>query len=879
MASILSTTFSNIHGGHSTVVLGLSWAMGLAVVAAGILLILLLRTRATRRTAVAAHTASGQGSILVDRKGRVLETNGPARNLLWPDHDDRENVLLQESIRVLLDNSGEQHHLLKLGPERLIELSISATMASNRFYGVRGIAVRDVTQQHRGERHLVELAHFDSLTGLGNRRLFIDRLEAAISRANEARERLALLYIDLDRFKDVNDTLGHGAGDALLKTLSDRFRTYLGNVSRPPGGGEVSISRLAGDEFAIIIPQVENSAEVELITADVLRIITEPMTILDRTIASSGSVGIALYPDHASDVEGLVKHADSALYVAKDMGRARFVFYEPVFSAEADRSHRIEQELRKAIGRGELSLHYQPKIDLKTDTAVGFEALARWDNRELGFVGPKEFIPIAEERGMINEIGEWCLNEACLQINVWRDAGFSVVPVSVNVSSIQFRDTDVQRIVTDALVRHSVHPSLIEVELTESLLHEDDEKTGLALRELRSIGVKVALDDFGTGYSALTYLDRFPLDVVKMDRGFLRDIEDSHAAAGIASAVISMSHFLGLEVVAEGVDSPPQAALLRTMGCDQIQGFLFSPAIPSEEATCFLAIDSCARPIVNQMTVSIMPQSSIGEDDPHSDVSGQSFSRRDPMRVETIDPTVPSRVLVIDMVPSTLGMAAIRLMRLDADVHLMTGIEEAKRFVEHEGPVLDLVIAPPAIDLAGLGEVLETLKKRAMNYVPRLLILGPEPDRQRREAIRQSDADWVLWEPYEDPELRFFVTAARSNRDWKFQRQSVRVPIETMAWIRAGAEKGAGVLTSLSRRGAFISTSETFALGQPIQVEFKLESRLVSLFANVTRVHETAQAGTGSLADGIDVIFYDVGSETDATISDAVESHWLRYRP
>ena len=466
----------------------------------------------------------------------------------------------------MLDSPDEQHHVVRLGTEQRVEIWISEKIANTALFGIRGLAVRDVTAQERGQRHLVQLAHYDSLTGLGNRRLFVDRLEREIQKARDRTAKVALLYIDLDRFKDVNDTLGHGAGDDLLKTLARRFQKALEKPPEQLSETRSHVYRLAGDEFAIIISRPDSVEHIEEVAQTVLNVIGEPMSVADHTIASSGSVGIALFPEHADDVEDLVKHADSALYVAKDLGRARFIFYEPSFSSEADRSHKIAQELRNAIANEELMLHYQPKVELETDTVEGFEALLRWYSAELGFVGPSEFIPVAEDRGMISEIGAWCLTEACRQIRVWQNAGFNVVPVSVNVSSAQFRDSDVSRIVSDALVEHDVHPSLLEIELTESLLLDDDENTGTALRDLRAIGVRVALDDFGTGYSALTYLNRFPLDVVKMDRGFLRDIEDSNAAAGIASAVISMSHSLGLDVIAEGVDSPPQAELLPCDG-------------------------------------------------------------------------------------------------------------------------------------------------------------------------------------------------------------------------------------------------------------------------------------------------------------------------
>ncbi|MFK7898221.1 MAG: EAL domain-containing protein [Myxococcota bacterium] len=879
MASSESSFLLLLVSGNPGISLALILGLGATALAATARLgILLARTRAAQDATKAAHTASGQGSILVDGEMQVLEINEAARDLLWPNRSEGKALTLSAPIQELLGSDEEQHHLLTLGTDRLIELSISPSVVT-RFSSVRGIAVRDVTEQRKGQRHLVHLAHYDSLTGLSNRRLFVDRLEAAISNARGSNERVALFYVDLDRFKEVNDTLGHGAGDALLKTLAKRFQEGLAQPSSCRKGGEISVSRLSGDEFAIVIPVIESISEVEEVAQSVLDLIGEPMMVADRSIASSGSVGVALFPDHADEVEDLVKHADSALYVAKDMGRARFVLYEEAFGAETDRTHQIEQELRKAIERGEFALHYQPKVDLDSDTVGGFEALLRWYNQELGFVGPKEFIPVAEDRGMISDIGAWCLDEACRQIRVWQDAGFQVVPVSVNVSSAQFRNSDVERILSDALVRHNIHPSLLEIELTESLLLANDDSTALALRDLRSIGVRVALDDFGTGYSALTYLNRFPLDVVKMDRGFLRDIEDSDAAAGIASAVVSMSHSLGFEVVAEGVDSPAQADLLRTMGCNQIQGFLFSPAIPSEEATRFLATGGQARPPVKPI-IGGSTRPIGGRVDPKSMNSGKGNAER-ALPPNTRLAEAPPRVLVIDQQPSTLGQTAFRMTRLDADVHLVTELEEAMVFLQREEPDLDLVIAPAAVDLPSLAELMERIRKMSVEHVPRLLMIGEEADRERRDRMREAGADWVLWDSFEDRELRFFVNAARSNRNWKFQRQSVRVPIDEIAWIRAGGHRGAGVLTSLSRRGAFIETSENYTSGQPIRVEFKLDQRPISVFANVTRMHEIDEGDedpNGHEA-GIDVIFYEVDEVTEGAIEEAVERRWSRYRP
>ena len=807
----------------------------------------------------------------------MLSDNPTARDLLWPESAERKHAMLPKAIVELLSNPDAQCHLVRIGGDHAAEISISKLSGRPSRRSLRGLAIRDITKQKRGERHLVRLAHYDSLTGLGNRRLFVDRLDRAIASATEGHGQTALLYLDLDRFKSVNDTLGHAVGDTLLKTVSKRMTTVLresntGNQTEKP-----TVSRLSGDEFAVVVPLVRTREGIESLANQLLDSIAQPIETSSGALSPSGSIGIAIYPEDANDVETLVKHADTALYVAKDKGRGRVAFFESKQQARHDRTNRIEDELRFAIERREFSLHYQPKVGLESNTVVGFEALIRWYSRELGFVGPKEFIPIAEANGLILEIGEWALNETCRQLRVWQNAGFATVPVSVNVSGAQFRDTEVENVVGRALVAHDVHPAMIEIELTESLLLEDDNRIATALRDLRAIGVRVSLDDFGTGYSALTYLDRFPLDVVKMDRGFIRDIEDSSSAENIAAAVVSLSHSLGFEVVAEGVDSPPQAALLRRMGCDQIQGFLFSPAIPGEEATQFLANEGMTPPAVKTIFGRFAHdlEDTIREADDDRDLPIEPGDAR----IEMIPPSVPPRLLVIDSIPSTLGQTAFRLTQLAADVHLMTGIDEARLFVDQEEPAIDLIIAPPDIPLRTLDVLVETIEKQGHDHVPRVLICGQEPDSARRESIRKARVDYVLWEPFADPELRFFINAARSNRSWKYRRQTVRVPVESLVWLRAGANRASGVITSLSRRGAQIETSGEFTVGQPIRLEFKIETRTISVFANVTRAEPTEGADDDRELGWISVIFYEVDDVTDASISDYVEQLWLRFRP
>ena len=694
----------------------------------------------------------------------------------------------------------------------------------------------------------------------------------------------------------MNDSLGHAAGDELLKTLAARFLSRLEAFESAHSQGKTMVARLSGDEFAIIVANVPLDEELDALAESLLQKIAEPMQIADRTIASSGSIGVSLFPEHGTDTEDLVKAADAALYVAKELGRARHVVFEHSFTTEAEQARKIEQELRKAIERGELQLHYQPKVDLETDTVAGFEALLRWYNADLGFVSPKDFIPIAEERGLICELGAWCIDEACRQIRTWQDGGFETVRVSVNVSSAQFRDSDVEREISDALVRHEIDPSIFEIELTESLILDESDSTALTLRDLRAIGVQIALDDFGTGYSALTYLNRFPLDTVKMDRGFLRGIEDNDSIAGIASAVITMSHSLGFEVVAEGVDSERQSQLLRSMGCDQIQGFLYSPAVPAAEATRFLASQGGPRPTVksriaapevDQVLSEVAFRKPEGSEIPPATPATPATPALDEPTITDVTERIPrpqthkaTRVLVIEAGDPTLGRIALRMVRLGADVHLLADLDEASLFVRDEEPsCLDLLIVPPEVDLERLAVCSETIQKLAAEQAPRILVLGDEPDLERRRALRESVVDWVLWGAAEDSELRFFISTAQFHGRESHRKRSVRVPVEATAWIRASGQRRTGTLSSLSRRGAFIETSDAYEIGQPVRVEFKVEETWIRVFANVA-YHEESDEDNGIYRPhGVGVIFYELDRDTEDALSSIIELVWTRHLP
>jgi diguanylate cyclase (GGDEF)-like protein len=451
--------------------------------------------------------------------------------------------------------------------------------------------LQDVTEQAHSQARISYLASYDSLTGLANRRLFHDQLERAIAAAKAQGHMVGLLFMDLDRFKGINDTLGHGAGDALLQIVAERLRAHVrgsdivGRVVTEDQGLE--IARLGGDEFTVLLSKLAQPEDAGDVARRILRAIPEPVVLEGHSISLSASIGIAIYPVDGEDVETLVKHADAAMYSAKALGRDNYQFFSPKINASALRKLALESHLREAIERDELRLHYQPRLDLHTGHVVGVEALLRWTHPDLGAVSPREFIPLAEEAGLISPIGEWVLRTACRQARVWHEQGIGPISISVNVSPRQFVENDLRVLVGGILRETGVPPRLIELELTEQLLLQDNEETAVALRDLRAMGVTIALDDFGTGYSSLSYLARFPLDTLKMDRCFVRDVDHDPAAAGIAKAVIAIGHSLGARVVAEGVDTFEQETFLREHGCDELQGFLLAGALPADEVVRF----------------------------------------------------------------------------------------------------------------------------------------------------------------------------------------------------------------------------------------------------------------------------------------------------
>lgn len=437
----------------------------------------------------------------------------------------------------------------------------------------------DITERKKAEEDLRFLASFDTLTSLPNRTLFQDRLSHAINHAHRSKHLVALLFLDLDRFKHINDSMGHHLGDLLLKAVAARLQKAVREGD--------TVARLGGDEFTIILEGVTKIADVNLIAEKVLRAFETPFLLDDKSISSSTSIGISLYPDDAINAETLIKFADTAMYHAKSLGRNNFQFYTKTLNEVATRHVQLEAGLQSAIANNELHLVYQPKFCLRNGKLMGFEALLRWQHSELGAISPVEFIPLAEETGLINHIGHWAINQACHQLAQWHGQGITDISMAVNLSARQLK-ADIISIIEVALAVSGLPAHALELELTESMIMDNPQDSVQILSQLKALGLTIAVDDFGTGYSSLSYLKRFPIDTLKIDREFVRDITHDPDDAAITSAIIALAHSLELNVVAEGVETQEQLNFLAQQGCDQAQGFLLSKPLSAEDCLTLL---------------------------------------------------------------------------------------------------------------------------------------------------------------------------------------------------------------------------------------------------------------------------------------------------
>lgn len=425
------------------------------------------------------------------------------------------------------------------------------------------------------------LAQHDGLTDLPNRILLNDRLTQAIALAQRHRQRLAVLFLDVDRFKHVNDSLGHDVGDRLLQAAAQRLLACVRTSD--------TVSRQGGDEFVILLSEVRHAKDAAITAQKILAALRPPHCIDQHNLHLTVSIGISIYPDDGTDAETLMKHADFAMYHAKDRGRDNCQFFKPDMNARALKRQSLENSLRRALEREEFVLHYQPKVNLQTNTIVGVEALIRWHLPQRGLVPPAQFVPIAEECGLIVPIGRWVLLEACRQARAWQEAGLPPMGMAINISAVELRNKDFVAGVGAVLAETGLSPGDLELELTETFLMQDSHFTGTALHALKNLGVRLALDDFGTGFSSLSHLKRFPMDTLKIDQSFLRNLTTDPGDAGIVSAVISMGRSLGMRVVAEGVRTQEHLAFLQAHHCPEGQGYYFSPPVEAKEIIQLLA--------------------------------------------------------------------------------------------------------------------------------------------------------------------------------------------------------------------------------------------------------------------------------------------------
>jgi diguanylate cyclase (GGDEF)-like protein len=424
------------------------------------------------------------------------------------------------------------------------------------------------------EERLTYLAQFDPLTELPNRSLFLDRLERAMEHAQRNHGRIGVIFADLDRFKIVNDTMGHSTGDKLLVKVAQRLKQCLRSCD--------TVARLGGDEFAIILSDLAQAEDATIVAEKVIKALSMLFELEGQEVYISASLGISMYPGDGIDADSLLRNADTAMFQAKEIGPSIYQFYLPQMNERAVTRLRMETALRGALARREFVLHYQPKVSLVTGKITGFEALLRWQHPTHGLVPPLEFISVLEDTGLIVSVGEWVVRTVCEQIREWQNQGLVPRPVSVNLSARQFQQQDLEAIIDRTLRATEIDPQLLEFELTESVLMKEAETATNALRNLKSFGVQISMDDFGTGYSSLAYLKRFPLDVLKIDRAFVRDVTTDSDDATIIVAMINLAHSLGLKVVAEGVETKAQLLFLIEHGCDEMQGYYFSRPLPLE---------------------------------------------------------------------------------------------------------------------------------------------------------------------------------------------------------------------------------------------------------------------------------------------------------
>ena len=506
-----------------------------------------------------------------------------------PCSGEDHKCVLKEVIKTGKPCSIQHKDILKDGKERIFEIAASPLWnADGSLYGVLEV-IRNITEDLSTEAQLREhrerlyhVVHHDTLTNLPNRMLLQDRLSRMMLKAKRNKTYVAVLFLDLDRFKKINETLGHDIGDKLLLEVARRLENCVRKSD--------TVARIGGDEFGVILDDLRDVKFVAVVARKFLQALSKPVIIQEYELYATCSIGISLYPDDGEDEDVLLRCADTALYRAKDAGKNNYQYYTADMNTRAFEFLLMESGLRKAVENDELVVFYQPLIEPENNTLVGMEALLRWQHPEKGMVSPGDFIPLAEETGLIEPIGEWVLEAACAQNKKWQDAGYPPVKVSVNMSARQFSKKNVAEMISGILEKTGLSPEYLGLEITESVIMQDVKSTIAKLKRLHDMGICLSIDDFGTGYSSLSYLKLFPIDYLKIDRSFVFNITSDSTDAAIATSIILLAHSMNLKVVAEGVETEEQLELLRQQGCDYIQGFLFSKPVAAEEFASFFEL-------------------------------------------------------------------------------------------------------------------------------------------------------------------------------------------------------------------------------------------------------------------------------------------------
>ena len=518
-------------------------------------------------TKINASFSSITGYDAIDvlgKKAHILKSN---------HHDDEFYNNLNNSLSEQGKWQGEIWNRKKNGDIYLQLLTIIAIFKDsviNSYIGFYSSAVylKDNSVQ------LKNSVYHDMLTGLPNRVLLHDRLPLLISHAKQNKKMMAILLLDLNRFKLINDTFGYSTGDILLQTVATRLKSCVRDLD--------AVFRLGDDEFAIILEKIVQQQDIERVANRILSLCSQPFQLGEQELYVTISIGISIFPSDGEEMEVMLKNAEAAMHRAKELGSNNYQHYKPTMNANAFNQLTLEHNIRKALRQNEFVVFYQPLIDLTSGNITGSEALVRWRHPDLGLISPAQFIPLAEETGLIISIGEWVLRTACHQARLWQNMFGKPLTISVNLSARQFQQQDLVSVVNSALENANLKPEFLELEITESLGMKNPELTLRTLNELKSKGIRISIDDFGTGYSSLSYLKRFPIDTIKIDRSFVSDIQSNTNDAAIVVAIIALAHSLKLKVIAEGVEKPEQAEYLREHGCEKVQGFLYSPPISSD---------------------------------------------------------------------------------------------------------------------------------------------------------------------------------------------------------------------------------------------------------------------------------------------------------